>query len=215
MYNVKIFKFSPIQENTYVLTNNKKEAIIIDPGCYGKQEEQHLEAYIASEGLAIRLLLNTHCHLDHVFGNKFVAEKWGLKPKIHRLEKQVLDYAPVAGVMWNLPFDTYAGDVEYLEEGDITGLDGDPLNVLFTPGHSPGSISFYAGMQGFVISGDVLFQGSIGRTDLPLGDFETLSASIREKIYTLPDETVVYSGHGEPTKVGTEKRTNPFVKLAN
>jgi hydroxyacylglutathione hydrolase len=215
MYNVKIFKFSPIQENTYVLTNNKKEAIIIDPGCYGKQEEQHLEAYIASEGLAVRLLLNTHCHLDHVFGNKFVAEKWGLKPKIHRLEKQVLDYAPVAGVMWNLPFDTYAGDVEYLEEGDITGLDGDPLNVLFTPGHSPGSISFYAGMQGFVISGDVLFQGSIGRTDLPLGDFETLSASIREKIYTLPDETVVYSGHGEPTKVGTEKRTNPFVKLAN
>jgi hydroxyacylglutathione hydrolase len=215
MYNVKIFKFSPIQENTYVLTNNKKEAIIIDPGCYGKQEEQHLEAYIASEGLAVRLLLNTHCHLDHVFGNKFVAEKWGLKPKIHRLEKQVLDYAPVAGVMWNLPFDSYAGDVEYLEEGDITGLDGDPLNVLFTPGHSPGSISFYAGMQGFVISGDVLFQGSIGRTDLPLGDFETLSASIREKIYTLPDETVVYSGHGEPTKVGTEKRTNPFVKLAN
>ncbi len=215
MYNVKIFKFSPIQENTYVLTNNKKEAIIIDPGCYGKQEEQQLEAYIASEGLAVRLLLNTHCHLDHVFGNKFVAEKWGLKPKIHRLEKQVLDYAPVAGVMWNLPFDSYAGDVEYLEEGDITGLDGDPLNVLFTPGHSPGSISFYAGMQGFVISGDVLFQGSIGRTDLPLGDFETLSASIREKIYTLPDETVVYSGHGEPTKVGTEKRTNPFVKLAN
>jgi glyoxylase-like metal-dependent hydrolase (beta-lactamase superfamily II) len=128
------------------------------------------------------------------------------------LEKQVLDYAPVAGLMWNLPFDNYAGDVEYLEEGDITGLDGDPLNVLFTPGHSPGSISFYAGKQGFVISGDVLFQGSIGRTDLPLGDFETLSASIREKIYTLPDETVVYSGHGEPTKVGTEKRTNPFVK---
>jgi glyoxylase-like metal-dependent hydrolase (beta-lactamase superfamily II) len=215
MYNVKIFKFSPIQENTYVLTNNKGEAIIIDPGCYGKQEEQHLEAYIVSEGLAVRLLLNTHCHLDHVFGNKFVAENWGLKPKIHRLEKQVLDYAPVAGLMWNLPFDNYAGDVEYLEEGDITGLDGDPLNVLFTPGHSPGSISFYAGKQGFVISGDVLFQGNIGRTDLPLGDFETLSASIREKIYTLPDETVVYSGHGEPTKVGTEKRTNPFVKLAN
>lgn len=215
MYNVKVFKFSPIQENTYVLTNNKKEAIIIDPGCYGKQQEQQLEAYIVSEGLAVSLLLNTHCHLDHVFGNKFVAEKWGLKPKIHRMEKQILEYAPVAGLMWNLPFDNYTGELDYLEEGDVTGFEGDPLNVLFTPGHSPGSISFYAGKQGFVISGDVLFQGSIGRTDLPMGSFETLSRSIREKIYVLPDETVVYSGHGAPTKVGIEKKTNPFVRLAD
>jgi glyoxylase-like metal-dependent hydrolase (beta-lactamase superfamily II) len=215
MYNVKVFRFSPIQENTYVLTNNKKEAIIVDPGCYGKQEEQQLEDFINAEGLEVRLLLNTHCHLDHVFGNKFVSERWSLKPRIHRSEKQVLDYAPVAGLMWNLPFDHYSGEVEYLEEGDVTGLEGDPLKVLFTPGHSPGSISFYAENQGFVISGDVLFQGSIGRTDLPMGNFETLAASIRDKIYTLPDHTVVYSGHGEPTKVGVEKRTNPFVKLAD
>jgi glyoxylase-like metal-dependent hydrolase (beta-lactamase superfamily II) len=215
MYNVKVFIFSPIQENTYVLTNNKKEAIIIDPGCYGKQEEQQLEDYIVSGGLEVRLLLNTHCHLDHVFGNKFVAEKWALKPKIHKFEKQVLDYAPVAGLMWNLPFDNYTGEVDYLEEGDETGLEGDPLKVLFTPGHSPGSISFYSQQQGFVISGDVLFQGSVGRTDLPMGDFNTLSASIRNKIYTLPDGTVVYSGHGSPTKVGVEKRTNPFVQLTD
>lgn len=215
MYNVKVFRFSPIQENTYVLTNNKKEAIIIDPGCYGKQEEQQLEKFIVSEGLEVRLLLNTHCHLDHVFGIKFVAEKWALKPKFHRFEKQVLDYAPVAGLMWNLPFDNYSGEVDYLEDGDVTGLEGDPLKVLFTPGHSPGSISFYAENQGFVISGDVLFQGSIGRTDLPMGNFETLSASIREKIYTLPDNTMVYSGHGEATTVGVEKKTNPFVRLAD
>lgn len=212
MYNVKVFRFSPIQENTYVLSNTRKEAIIIDPGCYGKQEEQQLEHYIEAGGLDVRLLLNTHCHLDHVFGNKFVAGRWGLIPRIHRLEKQVLDYAPVAGLMWNLPFDNYSGEVEYLEDGDITGLDGDPLRVLFTPGHSPGSISFYSEDQGFVIGGDVLFRGGIGRTDLPMGDFQTLASSIREKIYTLPDETVVYSGHGHPTTVGEEKASNPWVK---
>jgi hydroxyacylglutathione hydrolase len=212
MYNVKVFTFSPIQENTYVLSNDKKEAIIIDPGCYGQEEEQQLEDYIVSEGLQPRLLLNTHCHLDHVFGNKFVAEKWGLKPHIHPNEKQVLEYAPVSGLMWNLPFHNYSGDVVFLNEGDVTGLDNEPLDVLFTPGHSPGSISFYSKRGGFIISGDVLFQRSVGRTDLPMGDFNTLANSIRTRLYTLPDDTRVYSGHGPSTSVGEEKRNNPFVK---
>jgi hydroxyacylglutathione hydrolase len=213
MYNVKVFVFSPIQENTYILSNNNKEAIIIDPGCYGPDEEQQLEDYIVSSGLQVRLLLNTHCHLDHVFGNKFVAERWCLKPHIHPREKQVLDYAPVSGLMWNLPFHNYSGDVVYLNEGDVTGLDNEPLNVLFTPGHSPGSISFYSKGGGFIISGDVLFKRSVGRTDLPMGDFAVLSQSIRSKIYTLPDSTKVYSGHGSPTTVGEEKMDNPFVKM--
>lgn len=212
MYNVKVFIFSPIQENTYVLSNDKKEAIIIDPGCYGQKEEQQLEDYIVSQGLQVRLLLNTHCHLDHVFGNKFVAEKWDLKPHIHPREKPVLDYAPVSGLMWNLPFHNYSGDVVYLNDGDVTGLDNEPLDVLFTPGHSPGSISFYSKGGGFIISGDVLFQRSVGRTDLPMGDFDTLANSIRTRLYTLPDGTIVYSGHGAATTVGEEKRNNPFVK---
>jgi glyoxylase-like metal-dependent hydrolase (beta-lactamase superfamily II) len=212
MYNVKVFIFSPIQENTYVLSNDKKEAIIIDPGCYGQKEEQQLEDYIVSQGLQVRLLLNTHCHLDHVFGNKFVAEKWDLKPHIHPREKPVLDYAPVSGLMWNLPFHNYSGDVVYLNDGDVTGLDNEPLDVLFTPGHSPGSISFYSKGGGFIISGDVLFQRSVGRTDLPMGDFDTLANSIRTRLYTLPDGTIVYSGHGPSTTIGEEKRNNPFVK---
>jgi glyoxylase-like metal-dependent hydrolase (beta-lactamase superfamily II) len=212
MYNVKVFIFSPIQENTYVLSNDKKEAIIIDPGCYGQEEEQQLEDYIVSQGLQVRLLLNTHCHLDHVFGNKFVAEKWGLKPHIHPREKQILDYAPVAGLMWNLTFHNYSGDVIYLDEGDVTGLDNEPLSVLFTPGHSPGSISFYSKEGDFIISGDVLFQRSVGRTDLPMGNFETLANSIRTKLYTLPDSTKVYSGHGAATTIGDEKKFNPYVK---
>jgi glyoxylase-like metal-dependent hydrolase (beta-lactamase superfamily II) len=212
MYNVKVFIFSPIQENTYILSNDKKEAIIIDPGCYGQEEEQQLEHYIVSEGLQVRLLLNTHCHLDHVFGNKFVCERWGLKPHIHPKEKQILDYAPVSGLMWNLPFDNYSGDLVYLNDGDVTGLDNEPLDVLFTPGHSPGSISFYSKTGGFIISGDVLFQRSVGRTDLPGGDFSALANSIRTRLYTLPDETKVYSGHGSLTNIGEEKRFNPYVK---
>jgi glyoxylase-like metal-dependent hydrolase (beta-lactamase superfamily II) len=114
-YQVHVFTFSPIQENTYVLVNQKKQAIIIDPGCYTRIEEQQLEKFIVDRELDVRLLLNTHCHLDHVFGNRFVAARWNLQPHIHPEEKQVLDYAPVAGLMWNLPFDAYSGDVNYLE----------------------------------------------------------------------------------------------------
>jgi hydroxyacylglutathione hydrolase len=212
MYNVKVLTFSPVQENTYILFNNEKDAIIVDPGCYGKEEEAQLKQFIDKEGLQPRLLLNTHCHLDHVFGMKFAADTWNLIPHIHRLEKPVLEYGPVAGLMWNLPFDVYNGELAYLEEGGQTGLVGDPLDIFFTPGHSPGSVSFYSASGGFIISGDVLFRGSIGRTDLPGGDFEVLSSSIREKLYTLPDQTVVYSGHGGYTTIGTEKKNNPFVK---
>jgi len=213
MYNVKIFMFSPVQENTYVLFNEHKEAIIIDPGCYGSEEQEELRHFIEKEGLSPTLLLNTHCHLDHVFGNKFVAETWSLVLHLHKLEKQVLDYAPVAGLMYNLPFDQYSGPLSYLEEDDQTGLKDGPLKVIFTPGHTPGSISFYDPSGGFIVSGDVLFQGSVGRTDLPGGNFETLSSSIREKLYTLPDKTIVYSGHGDPTTIGTEKKSNSFVRV--
>lgn len=213
IYQIHVFRFSPIQENTYVLTNSKKEAIIIDPGCYGKLEEQQLEKFIEDKGLQVKLLLNTHCHLDHVFGNQFVANRWSLQPHIHPEEKQVLDHAPTAGLMWNLPFDNYNGPIGYLKEGDITGLEGGPLEVIHAPGHSPGSICFYSRTDGFLIGGDVLFRGSVGRTDLPGGNFNILEKSIREKLYVLPDETIVYSGHGGTTTIGDEKKTNPFVSI--
>lgn len=213
IYQIHIFTFSPISENTYVLTNSNKEAIIIDPGCYGTLEEKQLEKFVQDNGLEVKLLLNTHCHLDHVFGNRFVANRWSLQPQIHPSEKQVLDYAPTAGLMWNLPFDHYTGPVGYLNEGDITGLEGGPLDVIHAPGHSPGSICFYSRTDGFLIGGDVLFRGSVGRTDLPGGDFNILEQSIRQKLYVLPDETIVYSGHGDKTTIGVEKRSNPFVSV--
>lgn len=212
MFNIKCFQFSPIQENTYLLYNEFNNCIIIDPGCYFEEEREILAQYILSNRLKPQILLNTHCHLDHVFGNKFVSENYQLTPQIHPNEKQVLDYAPTSGLMYNMPFDNYVGPLKYIEAGEKIQLDNDELISIFTPGHSPGSLSFYCKLQNFVIGGDVLFHRSIGRTDLPGGNFETLISSIRNELFVLPDETVVYSGHGETTNIGDEKRENPFLR---
>jgi hydroxyacylglutathione hydrolase len=213
MLTVKTFTFNPVQENTYVLYNEKKECCIIDPGCYFSEERDRLKTGIEKTALKPVLLLNTHCHLDHIFGNKFVSETWGLDLHIHEKEKPVLDYGPTSGLSWQLPFENYEGPLVYFKEGEKIELGDDELEVFFTPGHSPGSVSFYHETGGFVIGGDVLFNGSIGRTDLPGGDYDTLVSSIQTKFFTLPDDTKVYSGHGPVTTIGFEKMNNPFVKL--
>lgn len=213
MLHVKSFTFNPVEENTYVLYNDQKECCIIDPGCYFPEERDRLKTGIEKTGLLPVLLLNTHCHLDHVFGNKFVYDTWGLPLHLHPLEKPVLDFAPQSGLLWQLPFDNYDGPLVYLEPEKTIRIGDDELEILFTPGHSPGSVSFYHAAGGFVIGGDVLFHGSIGRTDLPGGNFDTLVNSIQAEFFTLPDETKVYSGHGPVTTIGFEKMNNPFVKL--
>jgi glyoxylase-like metal-dependent hydrolase (beta-lactamase superfamily II) len=212
MLHVKVFLFNPVQENTYLIYNEEKDCIIIDPGCYYENEQEKLAGFITENQLKPVLLLNTHCHLDHIFGNKFIAEKYSLTLHIHPLEKKLLEMAPASGLMWNLPFDNYQGNLEYLVPGKPINLGNDAIRVLFTPGHSPGSVSFYSPENGFVISGDVLFRESIGRTDLPGGDFSVLSRSIIDQLYSLPGETVVYSGHGSSTDINWEKAHNPYVK---
>jgi len=211
MLHVKVFIFSPVQENTYILYNGQKECAIIDPGCYFQDEKDKLQSFITTNNLAPKLLLNTHCHLDHVFGNKFIAETYGLTLHLHKKEEAMLQMAPASGLMFNLPFDNYQGEFIFLKEGDSIFLGEDKLEIFETPGHSPGSICFYSHTQHFIISGDVLFESSIGRTDLPGGDYETLLNSIKQKLFTLPDEVIVYSGHGEQTTIGREKKYNPFV----
>jgi glyoxylase-like metal-dependent hydrolase (beta-lactamase superfamily II) len=212
MFQIKTFQFNPIQENTYLLYNETKECIIIDPGCYFEEEQIAISKFIDSNHLIPKLLVNTHCHLDHVFGNKYIAELYNLELNIHAEEEKVLLHAPTSGLIYNMPFDNYKGSLKFIVEGQKLKLGEDELSILFTPGHSPGSVSFYCKKQSFVISGDVLFQRSIGRTDLPGGDLDTLLRSIKTQLLVLPDETVVYSGHGAPTTIGAERLGNDWLR---
>ena len=212
MLTVKRFEFNPIQENTYALYNEKDACCIIDPGCYFGNERTTLSDFVNEQGLSPKYLLNTHCHLDHVFGNKFVHDTYDLPLHLHEKEVPVLENAPQAGLRWNMPFENYRGELIFLAQGEEVLLGDDRLEVLFIPGHSPGSIAFYCEAQGFVIAGDTLFRGSIGRTDLPGGDHDTLLRCIREQLWVLPDGVIVYPGHGEPTTIGYEKKHNPFLR---
>lgn len=213
MLTIQTFTFNPVQENTYILYNEKKDCCIIDPGCYFLEENKKLQSFVNDFSLRPVLLLNTHCHLDHVFGNKFVFDTWGLVPHIHEKEKAMLERAPQSGEMWGLPFENFEGEPVYIKENSIINLGDDELEIRFTPGHSPGSVSFYNEKGKFIIGGDVLFNGSVGRTDLPGGSTQVLLNSIQTQFFTLPDDTKVYSGHGPVTTIGLEKMNNPYVKM--
>lgn len=211
MLKIQIFTFNPFQENTYILYNEKGEAIIIDPGAYFPAEVQTLYDYISRTGLQLKYLLNTHCHLDHIFANKAMAGKYSLELHFHKDEEPVFARGERMGEQYGLPLDTYTGKIIHLEEGDVIQLGNDTLRVILAPGHSPGSICFYCEEQSFLIGGDVLFRESIGRTDFEGSSHEQLLQSIKEKLFTLPDETIVYPGHGPSTTIGYEKVHNPFL----
>jgi glyoxylase-like metal-dependent hydrolase (beta-lactamase superfamily II) len=210
MIDITSFTFSPFQENTYVLYNEAKECIIVDPGCYDRSEQKVLESFISKNGLKPIALLNTHCHLDHVFGNKFVSDKYGLKPYIHPKDQPVLDSVKMVVDMYGLNYDESPAPQYF--EGNQFSAGQFKLDILFVPGHSPGHVAFYNPENKLLISGDTLFKNSIGRTDLPGGDSDTLFESIRSQLFTLPDDTKVYPGHMDPTEIGFEKKTNPFFK---
>ena len=212
MITIQDFCFSAFQENTYVLYNELKEAIIIDPGCYTRIEEKILSDFIRKENLKPTLLLNTHCHLDHVFGNNYVSETYGLTAHIHPNEQIVLDRLPEAAAKWGAPTEAYKGPVQYIQEGEIIPFGTDQFKVLLTPGHSPGSVCFYHIEQDFMIGGDLIFKDGVGRTDLPGANPQDLIKSIREQIFPLPDSLTIYSGHGPVTTWGREKEHNPYIK---
>lgn len=213
MLNVKSFTFNPFQENTYLLFDDTQECVIIDPGCYEKDEQQELVDFIEKNNLTVKLLLNTHCHIDHVLGNYFVKEKFNVDLHIHPMEEPVLKavqtYAP------NYGFNQYSSTSpdELLKEGEKVVFGDQDLEIIFAPGHSPGHVCFYSIPDKILIGGDVLFRGSIGRTDLPGGDHDTLIESIHEKLFILPDDVIVYCGHGPDTTIGFEKKTNPFCAI--
>ncbi len=205
------FTFGPFQENTYVLYDETKECVIVDPGCFSASEQIELDEFIKENSLMAVLLLNTHCHIDHVAGNLFVFEKYGLKPVIHKADLPVLKSQEQTSVMYGLPFEKSPEPERFIDENDVITFGNTRLEVLFTPGHAPGHVTFYNREKKVIIAGDVLFYNSIGRTDLPGGDHQTLINSIKNKLFPLGDETVVYCGHGPETTIGHERRTNPFI----
>ncbi|MEM9849976.1 MAG: MBL fold metallo-hydrolase [Bacteroidota bacterium] len=213
MTEIASFTFNPFQENTYIIYEAGGECIIIDPGCYQPEEKATLIDFIQKKELTPVRLLNTHCHIDHVFGNRFVADTYGLGLEIPAGELMVLNAVPQIAQMYGLSYpEPSPVPTRFIAEGEIIEFGSTELKTLLTPGHSPASMSFYCEAAQFLIAGDVLFDGSIGRTDLPGGDMDTLLESIRTQFLVLPDEVVVYPGHMSSTTIGKERRTNPFLQ---
>ncbi len=208
--NIESFVFNAFYENTYILYDETGQCVIIDPGCSSYEEKQQLLHFIQEKELKPALLLNTHCHIDHILGNQFIHQHYGLPLGTHRGEIPVLSSGVQIAHMYQLYYEPSPEISIFYEDGDTISFGNTRLEVLFVPGHSPASIAFYHHDSGNLIGGDVLFQGSIGRTDLPGGDYDTLISSIQNKLFTLPDDVKVHSGHGVPTTIGIEKTTNPF-----
>ncbi len=206
------FTFNGFQENTYVLYDKTGECVIVDPGCYEPREEQELSDFITSQKLTPKILLNTHFHLDHIFGNQFVSKTYGLTPTGCRADLPTLQMAAQSAQLYGFgKFNESPEPGRYIDEGDQLRFGETQLEIYFTPGHAPGHIIAVHHNSKTVIGGDVLFSGSVGRTDLPGGNFTDLATSIKKKLYTLPDDYTVYCGHGPETTIGKEKKSNPFV----
>lgn len=210
---IKKFTFNGFSENTYIIYDDTKECVIIDPGCYLESEKEELNSFIVSQELIPVLLVNTHCHIDHIFGNSYAAKKWKIKLIIHQLDLELLKNAKEIAISYGFTnYEVSPLPERFISEGEKIKFGNSELNILFIPGHAPGHIALYSKKENFIISGDTLFRGSIGRTDLPGGEHEVLLSSIREKLFILSDNTTVYCGHGPETTIGFEKNQNPFFK---
>ena len=208
--HIEVFCFNPFQENTYILYDDTLECVIVDPGCYNVLEQKQLFDFIKDNNLNPVRLLNTHAHIDHVFGNKFVAEKYNLGLELNSLDLGVLRAAKMSAMKYNLEYEISPEPVKSLEEGEELSFGNTKLSILHIPGHAPGHVVFYNEDEKKIIGGDVLFRGSIGRTDLPGGDHDALIHNVKKKLFVLDDSIEVFPGHGPKTTIGYEKANNPF-----
>lgn len=211
MIQIKKFTFNPVQENTFVIYDETGECAIIDAGCYFDYERQELDDFIAAKQLKPVKLINTHCHFDHIMGITHCRAKYKLKFEIHPDETALVDDAASHGDLFGIPVEPIDAPDAFFQEGDRITFGNSYLDVIAAPGHSPGGVVFYNADQKIMFAGDVLFYGSIGRTDLPGGSYEQLIDNIKTKLLVLPEDTVVYSGHGPETSIGFEKNKNPFL----
>lgn len=212
MVNIKIFVFNSFSVNGFVLYDETHECVVVDPGCHSDEEKQELSDFIAETGLKPVAVINTHFHVDHILGNHFVCSHYGLKLTGHAGGSMFWRTAREFGSVFNLSIDEIVKPEIFIEDGDLIKFGTTEFEVRYTPGHADGSICLVNHAQKFIIAGDVLFYGSIGRTDLPTGDFDILMDSIKTKLFVLDDEYIVYPGHGPKTSIGFERRNNPFIQ---
>ena len=211
MIQIKKFTFNPVQENTFIVYDETGECVIIDPGCYTAKENLALDAFISKEQLKPVRLINTHCHFDHIMGVTHCRSTWHLSFETHPREAALVEQAVEHGDLFGIPMEPIDAPDAFFGEGDRINFGHSYLEVIEAPGHSPGGVVFYNAEQKLLFAGDVLFYGSIGRTDLPGGSFDELVNNIKTKLLILPEETVVFSGHGPETSIAFEKKNNPFL----
>lgn len=212
MLHLKSFCFGPFQENTYLLYNTEGTAFIIDPGNSNDKENEILKSFIQEKNLSLERLILTHAHIDHIMGNKFIFDTYGLLPEVNANDVFFIESMMRSAAMYGLNCEQSPMPSKFINDGDLIQLGEYEFECFHTPGHSPGSISFLNRKNKLLISGDVLFHRSIGRTDLPMGDHDTLINSINQKLMILDGDTKVYSGHGPVTTIQFEKLNNPFIK---
>jgi len=211
---IQAFEFSPFQENTYVIADETSgDAIVIDPGCYEQAEKEALSQFLDARKLTLKYILLTHAHLDHVFGLAYLKRRYGVPAYLHEREQVIYTDVPTRCALYGLRGYEHSEIDAWLKEGDQFRIGSLTLDVLFTPGHAPGHVAFVNHADRYIVGGDVLFRGSVGRTDFPYCNHSDLLNSIRTRFFTLPDDYTVYAGHMDPTTIGHEKRTNPFVKI--
>jgi len=212
MIKIQKFVVNSFQVNAYILSEDSGDCFIIDGACAESHEQQGIQDFIRSNKLRVVRNLNTHCHIDHILGNGFIAKTFGVFPEYHEASIPFIKNACEIGASFGYSIGEMPPPARYIKDNEIIHLGNSILEVFYTPGHADGSVCFYNKEQGFVITGDVLFKDTIGRTDLPSGNLDLLLKSIREKLFTLPDDTVVYTGHGPDTTIGYEKLNNPFIR---
>ena len=212
MIRIKLFTFNAFSVNTYILYDETLECVIVDAGCYEPQEQKQVVDFIEENHLKLVRNIFTHCHIDHVLGNDFIAKTFTIFPEYHKAGEPFFSTAQEIAGSFGYPMTAIPPPKGFLEEGRPVLFGDSSLEVLYTPGHADGSVCFYNPDDGFVITGDVLFKDTIGRTDLPSGNFDLLMSSIRKKLFTLPDDTIVYPGHGPETTIGFEKQNNQFIR---
>lgn len=210
MLNIQAFIFNFASENTYVVYNKNKNAWLIDPGNSIQQETDAIEKFISEKQLKIQKILLTHAHIDHILGLQWAVDTYKVPVLMHKEDQEVFNMFQISGMRFGMQLNHIKAEIQYIDENSELDLDGEKFKIYHVPGHSPGSVVYHNENGKFIISGDVLFEGSIGRTDLYKGNYEQLIEGIKTKLFVLDGETQVFSGHGNPTSIGFEKQHNPF-----